>query len=184
MEQAIDLLFEYQNRDYKEWSDCLHNSNIKDKYETWAYELRHRLEWERHKIFRAITVKEFCDALIIADWKKEDDSWTYANNPSALVRYHLMYADPSPKPEIYLGSSETSSFAVRVNGQCLHPAEAGCVALNFYGPSNIYDDCLFAMRYEPLGPVQSPQTLMFIPIGKSTGPLLLTTTRSVLSVLT
>jgi hypothetical protein len=79
--------------------------------------------------------------------------------------------EASLKPEIYLRPLGKSCLAIRVNGECLRPQKADFHAAESHGVTAINLDIFPDMRFVPLGQGRSKQTLLFIPIGESTGPL-------------
>ena len=181
LENAVDLLVEFQKRPMKsmkdslEWSEHLKKSGIDSKrYLAWVDEQYELLAREKRKGFDDITLKRFSDSLITADWRD-------ANDDSAIVNAYLLNTEASLKPEIYLGLLGKSRLAVRVNSECLRPQKADFHTAESHGVTAINPDILLDMRYVPLERDGSKQTLLFIPIGESIGPLPLITSRSMLS---
>jgi hypothetical protein len=181
LEKAVDLLVDFQNRPMKnmkdslEWSERLKESGIDSKrYLAWVDEQYERLAREKHKGFDDITLKKFSLSLTLADWKD-------ANDDSAIVNAYLLKAEPSLKPEIYLGRLGKSRLAVRVNGKCLRPQKTDFHTADSHGVTAINPDILLEMRYVPLKSGESRETMLFIPIGESMGPLPLTNSRYMLT---
>ena len=181
LENAVDLLVEFQNRpmksmkDSSEWLEHVRKTGIDSKrYLVWVDEQYEILACKERKGFDNLTLEMFSKSLVIADWKN-------ANDDSAMVNAYLLNTEASFRPEIYLGPLGMSALAVRVNSECLRPQNADFQNTESHGVSAIYPDILLDMRYVPLRQGRSKRTLLFIPIGESMDPLPLTTSRSMLS---
>ncbi|KAL9627537.1 MAG: hypothetical protein Q9164_007576, partial [Protoblastenia rupestris] len=164
LETAIDLLVEFQNRPMKnmkdslEWSERLRKSGIDLKrYLAWVDDQYERLAREKGKGFDDITLETFSRSLITADWKD-------ANHDSAIVNAYLLNAEPSLKPEIYLGPLGKLRLAVRVNGEGLGPQNTHFNIADSYDVTAINPYILLEMRYVPLKSGKSRQTMLFVPI--------------------
>lgn len=181
LEKAVDLFVESQKwpmnsmKDTLEWLEYMKKFGIDSKrYFAWVHEQYELLARERRKGFDDITLERFSKSLVTADWKD-------ANDDSARVNIYLLNTEASLKPEIYLGPLGKSRLAVRVNSECLRIQKADFHTAESHGVTAINPDILLDMRYVPLELGRSKQTLLFVPIGESIGPLPLTTSRSMLS---
>jgi hypothetical protein len=174
IEKAVDVLIEFQKRPMKsmkdslEWLEHLKKSEIDSKkYFAWVDEQYEFLAREKRKGIDDISLERFSSSLLTANWRD-------ANDDSAIVNAYLLNTETSLCPEIHLGSLGCSPLAVRVNSECSRTQNADFHTAESHGVTAINPDILLDMRIVPLGPGESKQTLLFVPIGESIDPLPLT----------
>lgn len=126
-------------------------------------------KWMRAEIdskapYEKVTMAKFKSSLKEADWEK-------LNPASRIVTSKLCELYIDRDPQLYLGISKGFQTALRLNSRALILRDADLSICDFHNIEIVNPPPLLAMRYIPLDSSGEKQSLLFITLGKSIGPI-------------